>query len=51
VEGEFFWNILLSLTTVWHLCPGLNAGVFYTSYMNGLFTIFTLLHIDRIMCV
>ena len=46
-EVNFSGNILLSLTTIWHLCPGLNADVFLanTSCMSGFFTIFTPFHI------
>ena len=31
-EVNFSGNILLSLTTIWHLCPGLNADVFFSKY-------------------
>ena len=46
-EVNFSGNILFSLTTIWHLCPGLNASVFLvsTSCMKEFFTIFTALHI------
>ena len=46
-EVNFSGNILLSLTIIWQLCPGLNAGVFLanTSCMSGIFTIFAPLHI------
>lgn len=46
-EVNFSGNILFSLTTIWQLCPGLNASVFLvnTSCMKEFFTIFTALHI------